>query len=89
MLAEHPRIAIGYAGSGKPPLITGIFEVFEIGAEKFETVRQGADVILASEQMRPDEMTGYGITEPVARLGLQKPVLPPFAARKSPGIKVS
>lgn len=57
MTIEHPGIAVGQTGASEPSLKTVVSEHSEVCAKKFKIKRQVAEIILATDEVCPKEVS--------------------------------
>lgn len=76
---ENPGVAVGYARSDHPSLVTLVGQFGEIGAEKLDVVVEIAEIVLSAEHVGADKVAGETLAEPVAAFGHQEPVAPVVA----------
>lgn len=76
VLSQNPGIAIRKTATHISALVAVVGEFRKVGAEKFYSVFQVAEVVFATVGMYADEMARETFAEPVSSLGLHQPVLP-------------
>lgn len=80
-----PGVAVGDAGPGSPALVAVVQELAEVAAEELEVQAEMSEIVLSADGVDSEKVSGEALTEPVAGLGLDEPVLPLVSA-DGPGV---
>ena len=85
---ENPCVAVCHARTDEPTLVAVVLEFAGIGSEQVDHAVETAHVVQACVHVRSEKMAGKAVAEPIARFGLQDPVLPPAVVRKRPAVEL-
>lgn len=82
-----PGVAVGDAGPGSPALVAVVQELAEVAAEELEVQAKMSEIVLSADGVDSEKVSGEALTEPVAGLGLDEPVLPLVSVDR-PGVEL-